>query len=136
MTSTVHGLSALSVGLGVGLPGVGLLAPTVPLAAVDTGWTAGQTWLRLGLPLLLVVVGAAVWWWGRQEQLRARAQLGTKGGFGGPPGTTDIGAELGFGVDGPGPDRNAGRSKILAGLVCAAAGIVLFVAMVIWKLAS
>ncbi len=112
------------------------VAVAMGVAAAEPGWSGGQSVTRFGLPVLLVLLGLALWAWGRKEQQEARAQIGVKGGFGGPPGTLDIGTELGFGVDGPGPDRDAGRTKILAGLVAMAAGAVLLVAMVIWRLVS
>lgn len=90
--------------------------------------------LRFGLPVLLIVLGVALILWGRREQDRARAQLGQKGGFGGPPGTLDIGTEIGFGVDGPGPDPAAARPKILGGLVTAAVGTVLLIVMAILQI--
>src|SRR5690606_24397628 len=46
--------------------------------------------VRVGLPLLLVLIGLGLWLWGRRERAEARAEIGVKGGFGGPPGTTDI----------------------------------------------
>lgn len=90
--------------------------------------------LRFGLPVLLIIIGVAVWLWGRREQDAARAQVGQKGGFGGPPGTLDIGTEIGFGVDGPGPDPRAARPKIIGGLVLVAAGAVLLIVMAILQL--
>lgn len=90
--------------------------------------------LRFGLPVLLIVLGVALILWGRREQDRARAQLGQKGGFGGPPGTLDIGTEIGFGVEGPGPNPAAARPKILGGLILAAAGLVLLLIMVVLQI--
>ena len=90
--------------------------------------------LRFGLPVLLVLIGGGIFWWGRREQEAARAQVGSKGGFGGPPGTLDIGTEIGFGVEGPGPDPAAARPKILGGLVLMAVGALLLVIMSVWQL--
>ncbi len=90
--------------------------------------------LRFGLPVLLIIIGVAVWLWGRREQEAARAQIGKKGGFGGPPGTLDIGTEIGFGVEGPGPDPAAARPKILWGLILAAVGVLLLIVMAILQL--
>lgn len=90
--------------------------------------------LRFGLPLLLVVLGCGLFLWGRREQDAARAQLGQKGGFGGPPGTLDIGTEIGFGVEGEGPNPAAARPKILGGLVLVAVGALLLAIMAVWQL--
>lgn len=92
--------------------------------------------LRFGLPVLLILIGAGVFFWGRRERDEARAQVGSKGGFGGPPGTLDIGTEIGFGVDGPGADPAAARPKILGGLVLMAVGALLLVIMSVWQLLS
>lgn len=90
--------------------------------------------LRFGLPALLILIGAGVFVWGRRERDDARAQVGSKGGFGGLPGTLDIGTELGFDVDGPGPDPAAAQSKILGGLALVAVGALVLVIMSVWQL--
>lgn len=92
--------------------------------------------LSLGLPALLVLVGAGLYLWGRRQRDRARAQVASKGGFGGPPGTLDIGTEVGFGVEGEGPNPAAAQPKILGGLVLMAVGAVLLVIMAVWQLLS
>jgi hypothetical protein len=108
----------------------------LPLSAATPELTSGELLTRFGLPLVLVVVGLGLFVWGRRERREARARIGAKGGFGGPPGSLDIGSELGFGVEGRGPDPNAGRSKILAGALAALVGLLLMFAMVIWRLLS
>ncbi len=107
----------------------------VPVLAADA-WTSAELTTRVGLPALLVLVGAGLYLWGRSERQRARSQIGMKGGFGGPPGTHDIGTEIGFGTEGRGPDRQAGASKILAGLVAVILGLLLMFAMLVWRLLS
>lgn len=102
--------------------------------AASGEWTTGTLWLRFGVPVLLILLGAACYLWGRREQAFARSQIGMKGGFGGPPGTTDIGTEIGFGVEGDGPDPAAGRGKVLAGLALVGVGGLLLVIMALWKL--
>lgn len=114
--------------------GLWQVAPMEIVLAATGEWSTGTLWLRFGLPLLLLLVGAALYLWGRKERIDARSQIGTKGGFGGPPGTLDIGTEIGFGVEGPGPDPRAGRTKMLSGMVLMAAGALLLVIMAVWKL--
>ncbi|USQ79403.1 hypothetical protein [Ornithinimicrobium faecis] len=92
--------------------------------------------LRFGLPVLLIILGAALFLWGRHQRNEARAQVASKGGFGGPPGTLDIGTEIGFGVEGEGPNPAAARPKILGGLVLMAVGALLLVIMSVWQLLS
>lgn len=92
--------------------------------------------LAFGLPVLLILIGGGVFFWGRSQRDSARAQMGSKGGFGGPPGTLDIGTEIGFGVEGEGPDPRAARPKILGGLILMAVGAGLLVIMSVWQLLS
>ncbi len=90
------------------------------------------------LPLLLLLAGGLLVVWGRQEQQRVRGQRGSLGGFGGPPGTTDVGDGEGFGT-GPGErplDPLAGRGKALAGLVLLAAGALLLSVALLWRVVS
>lgn len=108
----------------------------VQLPMADPDWTTPELLTRFGLPLVLVALGVGLFLWGRREQREARSRIGSKGGFGGPPGTLDIGSELGFGVEGRGPDPHAGRAKILAGAVAAVVGAVLLVSMGIWNLVT
>lgn len=114
-------------------------APPWTVSAAEGGFgglTGTELLLVLGLPLLLVVVGTGVFLWGRRERAEARAELGVKGGFGGPPGTTDIGTEIGFGVEGPGPDPDAGGGRILGGLVCLCLGLLALAAGLVWTVVS
>jgi hypothetical protein len=114
-------------------------APPWTLTAAEDGFgglTTTELLLALGLPMLLIVVGTGVFLWGRRERAEARAELGVKGGFGGPPGTTDIGNEIGFGVEGPGPDPNAGGGRILGGLVCLLIGLLALAAGLVWTVLS
>jgi hypothetical protein len=109
------------------------------VAAGDAGSgepTGTDLLVRVGLPLLHVLIGLGLWLWGRRERAEARAEIGVKGGFGGPPGTTDIGTQLGFGVEGPGPDPDAGGGRILAGLICLGVGALALVVGLIWTVAS
>ena len=92
--------------------------------------------LQFGLPVLVMLIGAGLFLWGRRQREAARAQVGRKGGFGGPPGTLYIGTEIGFGVEGKGPDPAAARPKILGGLVLVAVGALLLVIMSVWHLLS
>lgn len=92
--------------------------------------------LQFGLPVLLILIGAGLFLWGRNQRDAARAQVGRKGGFGGPPGTMDIGTEIGFGVEGEGPDPAAAHPKILGGLILVAVGALLLVIMSLWQLLS
>ncbi|AXH97327.1 hypothetical protein [Ornithinimicrobium avium] len=80
-------------------------------------WTLGVV-----LPLLLLVVGVLLFLRGRaamDEATRPRA------GFGGPPGSLDIGTELGFGVE-------EARESVLAAHRLRLWGLVLVGVAVLW----
>lgn len=134
-----------------GVPTVAMLEPALaghlggsPLASavltegfLDPGpWSSQALLLRIGLPLLLVAIGVGLWVWGRRERAEARAQIGVRAGFGGPPGSSDIGSELGFGVHGRSPDPHAGRARMVGGLVAASAGVVILVIVLIYRLSN
>lgn len=69
------------------------------------------------LPLVLIAAGAWLFLRGRSAEQEA-ARL--RGGFGGPPGSTDIGTQIGFGVD---PEQHrqerlaAARQKLWGGIL-------------------
>lgn len=113
-------------------------ALAMPTMAAGADWSTPSLLLRFGLPIVIVGIGVALYLWGRREQREARSQIGMRGGFGGPPGTLDIGTDIGFGIE-PGergPDRSAGRPRILAGLVAIAAGALLLSVVMFWKVLS
>lgn len=84
-------------------------------------WTLGVI-----VPLVLLVVGVVLFLRGRsalEEASRVRA------GFGGPPGSLDIGTELGFGVE-------EGRQAVLAAQRLRLWGLVLVGVAVVWLLVA
>jgi len=113
-------------------------ALAMPTVAPGADWSTPSLVLRFGLPIVIVGIGVALYLWGRREQREARSQIGMRGGFGGPPGTLDIGTDTGFGIE-PGergPGRRAGRPRILAGLVAIAVGALLLSVVMFWKVLS
>lgn len=108
-----------------------------PGCGTVTGMDATSPWTA-ALPLLVLLAGGLLVARGRWEQQRAREQRGSLGGFGGPPGTTDVGSREGFGVErGERPlEPLAGRGKALAGLVLLAAGALLLSAALLWRVIS
>lgn len=102
-----------------------LLSP-LRSAVVDDGWSAGDWVLGVALPLLLLVVGAVLYLRGRAahgEATRVRA------GFGGPPGSLDVGTELGFGVE-------DNRRAVLAAQRLKLWGLLLVAVALVWTLVT
>ena len=82
------------------------------------------------IALALAVVGVALVIVGIQQQRAARPSREIVSGFGGPAGSSDVGAPEGFGVPSPTAHYPVGRTWRLAGL-----GLVL-VALVLTVVAS
>lgn len=74
------------------------------------------------LPVLLIAVGALLLVRGRAALTEANR---VRGGFGGPPGSLDIGSELGFGIDHDevARERLAARRRQLWGAILVGAGL-------------
>lgn len=110
------------------------LTGIVVISQAGAGPAEGPSWLWLGGPAVLVAAGLLLHYWGRRRRDGARARIGTRGGFGGPPGTHDVGTAEGFGVDGTEPGPRAGSGAALGGLLLAVAGMLLLVVAVAWRL--
>jgi hypothetical protein len=98
-----------------------MLAYLLPAAASEPG-LAGSDWLvYVVLPLLLVLAGAFLFLRGRAEHRRATR---LRGGFGGPPGSLDIGTELGFGVENTRSEILSARRQMLWGAILGGIGLI------------
>ncbi|WP_151524916.1 hypothetical protein [Serinicoccus kebangsaanensis] len=88
-------------------------------------------WVLIVIPLVLILVGGGLLLSGRAAH---REAMRLRGGFGGPPGTADIGSQEGFGAD-PEQHRRAlleARRRVLrGGVVAAVGGIWLVVAVLV-----
>lgn len=144
-TVILHGVMATPIAGDAGLRRVSSLASLAPDALGSVGaegwldpgpWSSQALLLRIGLPLLLVGIGVGLWAWGRRERFEARAQLGVRSGFGGPPGSTDIGSEMGFGAAGREPDPQAGRARIIGGVIAASLGTLTLIGVLVYRLTS
>lgn len=103
-----------------------LLLTASGTASVDDSWTAADWTLGVVLPLVLLVVGVLL-------HLRGRAALAdatrVRAGFGGPPGSLDVGTEQGFGVE-------HDRGRVLAAQRLRLWGLVLVAVAVVWLLVT
>lgn len=81
---------------------------------------------------LMLLLGALQVGWGASRRRSAAAQGSERlGGFGGPPGTSDIGTADGFGVTEPGTDQ-LGETLRLTGLTLVGIAVAVAVAALIW----
>ena len=110
-----------------------MLSPfTAPLrAAADAGWSGVDWMLYVVLPVILVLAGAALYVAGRREHAEA---VRIKAGFGGPPGSLDIGSDLGFGVENNRGRVLAAQRKMLWGGILAGIGLIWLVVSLVMRL--
>jgi hypothetical protein len=102
-----------------------LLTPS-RTAVADGSWSGADWALGVVLPLLVLAAGVVLLLRGRaalSEATRIRA------GFGGPPGTGDVGTEMGLGAE----DH---RRQVLAAQRLRLWGLVLVVVGVLWLLVT
>ncbi|MFK5633286.1 MULTISPECIES: hypothetical protein [unclassified Ornithinimicrobium] len=92
---------------------------TVTSSATES-WSTADWVMRVVLPLVLAVVGAALYLRGRAAHREATR---ITSGFGGPPGSLDVGTELGFGVEDGSAARLSAMRTRLWGLVLLAVGL-------------
>ncbi|MGB7450207.1 MAG: hypothetical protein WA892_13920 [Ornithinimicrobium sp.] len=95
---------------------------TLAAQAQADSWSTTDITLGFGMPFAVFLVGLLVFMGGRREReaLRADAQ---HGGFGGPPGTTDVGSAEGFGVEETRSMIHAASRKVLIGLFIMLSGL-------------
>lgn len=108
------------------MPSPLVIARPLAAAAVDDAWTASDWTLGVVLPVVLLAAGVLLYLRGRsalEEATRVRA------GFGGPPGSLDIGTELGFGIE-------ENRAEVLAARRTRLWGLVLIAVAVVWLLVT
>ena len=101
------------------VPMSSLATSTVTSSAVEA-WSAADWLLRVVLPLLVAGLGAFLYARGRAAHQEATR---IKGGFGGPPGSLDVGTELGFGVEDSSAARLSATRTKLWGLILLAVGL-------------
>ena len=90
-----------------------------------TGWW----WLVVVLAVLGVILLAL----GFLQMRGARPTAEIRGGFGGPPGSSDVGSHAGFDAPGPRDHWKVGAPVRIAGLACLAAAVTLGIILTIAK---
>jgi hypothetical protein len=108
-----------------------LLLTTATAADASVGDVAA----RLAVPALLVVAGVLVVLWGRTQRTELLDQA-RRGGFGGPPGTSDVGTAEGFGVEQAQAALQSASRKVLLGLGLMLVGALGTLAVIVWELVS
>jgi len=86
-------------------------------------WSTSELALGFGLPIAVFLVGLTIFLGGRTERRALRADSGQQGGFGGPPGTTDVGDSEGFGLQERRRMILAASRKVLIGLFVMLGGL-------------
>lgn len=83
------------------------------------------------LVIVLAVLGALLLVVGFLQMRAARPEPGIVGGFGGPPGSSDVGGQPGFEAPDPRAHWKVGAPLRIAGFVAVSAAIVLAVVLLI-----
>ena len=97
-----------------------LVPAPLPLLATEA-WSTGDWVLRVAVPLLLLVVGMLLLVRGRAALARTRE---LRAGFGGPPGSSDVGSADGFGAEEHRSAELSARRTVLWGGLIAGVGAV------------
>lgn len=100
------------------------------------GWSGTDLAVRFGMPTLVVLLGLVLFLGGRAERRAVRAEAGERGGFGGHPGTSDVGTAEGFGVEEAVEQVRAATRKVLIGLVVMLVGVVTLLVVTFWGIFS
>ncbi|MGB3764728.1 MAG: hypothetical protein WA966_16070 [Ornithinimicrobium sp.] len=100
------------------------------------GWSGADLAVRFGMPTVVVLLGLVLFLGGRAERRAVRVEATERGGFGGPPGTSDIGGPEGFGVEGAAASIRAATRKVLVGLIVMLVGVVTLLGVTFWGIFS
>ncbi len=99
-------------------------------------WSPTELVIRFGFPVAVVLVGLTVFLGGRAERTALKADATSQGGFGGPPGTTDVGAADGFDVESFRSEMHAATRKVLTGLLIMLGGSLTLLGVTFWRIFS
>lgn len=102
----------------------------MPMAATEA-WTGGDWTLYVVLPLILLIVGVVLYVLGRKQHAEA---VRIKAGFGGPPGSLDVGSDLGFGIDSNRQAVLSAQRKMLWGGILGGIGLIWLIVSLVLRL--
>ncbi|MGB3185448.1 MAG: hypothetical protein WBG36_14725 [Ornithinimicrobium sp.] len=99
-------------------------------------WSATELAIRFGFPFAVVLVGLIVFLGGRTERKVLKAEATQRGGFGGPPGTTDVGTAEGFDIERFRNEMHVATRKVLIGLLIMLGGSLTLLGVTFWRIFS
>lgn len=99
-------------------------------------WSTAELAIRFGLPLAVLLVGLTVFFGGHAERKALKADATSRGGFGGPPGTTDVGMAEGFDIERFRGEMHAATRKVLTGLLIMLGGSLTLLGVTFWRIFS
>lgn len=106
------------------------------VAATVEPWSGTDFAVRFGMPTVVVLLGLIYFLSGRAERRAIRADAAERGGFGGPPGTSDVGSAQGFGVEQAAEHIRAATRKVLIGLIVMLIGVLTLLGVTFWRIFS
>ncbi len=111
---------------------------TTLMAATTTleGWSGTDLAVRFGMPTVVVLLGLILFMGGRAERRAVRAEAAERSGFGGDPGTSDVGSAQGFGVEEAAEQIRAATRKVLIGLLVMLLGALTLLGVTFWGIFS
>lgn len=99
-------------------------------------WSGTELAIRFGFPFAVVLVGLIVFLGGRTERKTLKADAALRGGFGGPPGSTDVGSVEDFDVRRYEADMQAASRKVLTGLFIMLGASLTLLGVTFWRIFS
>ncbi|MGB3827310.1 MAG: hypothetical protein WA962_00905 [Ornithinimicrobium sp.] len=117
--------------------GTALMTATWGTASTTAGsWSGSDFAVRFGMPTVVVLIGLTFFLAGRTERRAVRSEVAERGGFGGPPGTGDVGDAQGFGVEQTAAQIRAATRKVLIGLIVMLVGSLTLLGVTFWGIFS
>lgn len=107
---------------------------TLTAPADEQSWSLTQFLVWFGPPALLVVVGFVIFFGARTQRRAILDDARQRGGFGGEPGTTDVGSAEGFGLDEAREQVRVATGRVLAGLIMMLAGVLVLLGLSFWRI--
>ncbi len=99
-------------------------------------WSVSEIAVRFGMPTVVFFLGLIYFLSGRSERRALRADAAERGGFGGPPGSSDVGSAEGFGVERTADQISAATRKVLIGLIVMLIAVLTLLGVTFWRIFS